>query len=96
MADTRSPTTLLAQHAAKLRYEDLPPALVELVKRCILDTLGVSIAATTLAPEARIVADYVEDMGGRKVATVWGYGRKAPAPWGGLCQRQPGAHGRLR
>lgn len=81
MAETRSPTTRFAEHAATLRYEDLPPALVGLIKQCVLDTLGVSIAATTLAPEARIVADYVEDMGGKKVATVWGYGRKAPAPW---------------
>ena len=76
-----SPTTRIAQHAASLRYEDLPGALVALVKQCVMDTLGVSLAATTLAPEANIVADYVEDMGGKKVATVWGFGRKAPAPW---------------
>lgn len=76
-----TPTTRIAQHAASLRYEDLPRALVELIKQCVMDTLGVSIAATTLAPEANIVADYVAEMGGKKVATVWGFGRKAPAPW---------------
>src|SRR5688572_10233441 len=75
------PTKQFAEHAAKLRYEDLPPALVELVKQCVLDTLGVSIAATTLAPEAQIVFDYVRDLGGKPVATVWGYGGKAPPPW---------------
>ena len=81
MPDVLSPTTRFAQHAAGLRYEDLPSALVALVKQCVLDTRGVSIAATTLSPEARIVADYVEDLGGKKVASVWGFGRKAPAPW---------------
>jgi 2-methylcitrate dehydratase PrpD len=77
----RSPTTRFAEHAAKLRYEDLPPALVELVKQCVLDTLGVSIAATTLAPEAQIVHDYVRELGGNPVATIWGFGGRAPAPW---------------
>ena len=81
MAAAVSPTTQFAQHAAGLRYEALPRALVDLLKQCVLDTLGVSIAATTLAPEANLVADYVEDMGGKPVATVWGFGRKAPAPW---------------
>ncbi len=81
MSTPVSPTTQFAQHAADLRYEHLPAALVHLIKQCVLDTLGVSIAATTLAPEANIVADYVQEMGGRQVATVWGFGHKAPAPW---------------
>jgi 2-methylcitrate dehydratase PrpD len=76
-----SPTTCIAQYAAHLRYEDLPAPLVALLKHCVLDTLGVSLAATTLSPEAPIVADYVEDLGGKQVATVWGFGRKAPPAW---------------
>ena len=75
------PTTRIAQYVANLRYEDLPPALVHLIKQCVLDTLGVSIAATTLAPEAKIVQQYVADLGGKPVASVWGFGGKAPAPW---------------
>ncbi|MES2564603.1 MAG: MmgE/PrpD family protein [Pseudomonadota bacterium] len=75
------PTARFAHHAATLRYEDLPPALVHLIKQCVLDTFGVAIAATTLSPEAKIVADYVDDLGGKPTATVWGFGRKAPAPW---------------
>lgn len=80
MADV-SPTTRIAQYAAELRYEDLPRPLVHLLKQCVLDTLGVSLAATTLSPEAPIVADYVDELGGKKVATVWGFGRKAPPAW---------------
>lgn len=75
------PTARIAQHVADLRYQDLPRALVDLVKQCVLDTLGVSIAASTLAPEAKTVFDYVSDMGGKPVATIWGFGGKAPAPW---------------
>lgn len=81
MGDKPQATRQLAAHVAHLRYEALPAEVVHLVKQCVLDTLGVSIAASTLAPEARIVADYVEDLGGRRVASVWGFARKAPAPW---------------
>ncbi len=73
-------TLQLARHAASLRYEALPPALVELTKQCVLDTLGVSIGASTLAPEAAILADYVREQGGRPEATLLGFGGKAPAP----------------
>ena len=73
-------TAKFAQHAATLRYEDLPPALVHLLKQCVLDTLGVSIAASTLAPEARILRDYVGEAGAKGAATIWGFGGKAPAP----------------
>ncbi len=76
-----SATRRFAQHAAKLRYDDLPPALVALIKQCVLDTLGVSVAATTLAPEAAIVHEYVRSLGGEGPCTIWGYGGKAPAPW---------------
>ena len=75
------PTRRFAEHVANLRYEDLPPALVELIKQCVLDTLGVAIAASTLAPEGKIIADYVNEMGGKPVATTWGFGDRVPAPW---------------
>jgi 2-methylcitrate dehydratase PrpD len=74
-------TRLLARHAASLRYEALPHELVELTKQCVLDTLGVSIGATTIAPEAAIVAEYVRSMGGAPQSTLLGFGGKAPAAW---------------
>ncbi|HEX2827609.1 MAG TPA: MmgE/PrpD family protein [Burkholderiales bacterium] len=72
-------TRTFAEYAAGLRYEDLPQPLVRLVKQCVLDTLGVSIAASTLATEARTLRDYVAGSGGKGVATIWGFGGKAPA-----------------
>lgn len=72
-------TRKLARHAATLRYEMLPPALVDMIKQCVLDTLGVSIGASTLAPEARILVDYAKEQGGKPEATLLGFGGKAPA-----------------
>ena len=72
---------MLARHAATLSYGALPPAVVELTKQCVLDTLGVTIGASRLSPEAKIVAGYVRDLGGRLESTVLGFGGKAPAPW---------------
>jgi 2-methylcitrate dehydratase PrpD len=74
-------TRKLAVHAATLRYEALPPALIEMIKQCVLDTLGVIIGASGIATEGRIVADYVKDLGGKAESTLLGFGGKAPAPW---------------
>ena len=74
-------TLKLARHAATLQYDALPTALVELTKRCLLDTLGVCIGASMLAPEGKIVAEYVQDLGGKPESTILGFGGKAPAPW---------------
>ena len=71
----------LAKHAASLAYGALPPALVEITKQSILDTLGVAIAASTLAPEAKLVHGYVSRLGGAPESTLLGFGGKAPAPW---------------
>lgn len=74
-------TYKLARHAAQLRYEDLPQPLVDVIKQCVMDTLGVSIGASSLAPEARILAEYVAEMGGKPESTIFGFGGKAPAGW---------------
>jgi 2-methylcitrate dehydratase PrpD len=74
-------TRLVSEHAASLSFEVLPEVLVELIKQIVLDTLGVAIGASGLAAEARVVAEYVEALGGRPESTVFGFGFKAPAPW---------------
>ncbi len=71
----------LAHHAVNLDYDALPPAVVKLTKQCILDTLGVMVGASTLAPEAKIVTRLVKELGGRKESTILGFGGKSPAPW---------------
>src|SRR6266567_3351775 len=71
----------LARHASELTFSQLPEALVELTKLCVLDTLGVIIGASTLAPEAQMLSEYVEEMGGKPESTILGFGGKAPAAW---------------
>jgi 2-methylcitrate dehydratase PrpD len=78
---SKNATRKLARHAATLKYNALPPELVDLTKQCVLDTLGVSIGASTLAPEGRIISEYVIDLGGKPETTILGFGGKAPAPW---------------
>jgi len=69
----------LARYALKLRYEQLPPDVVRLTKQCILDVMGTTLAATTLAAEAAMFHAYVREMGGTEESTLIGYGEKAPA-----------------
>jgi len=50
--DPNDLSRFLAERAAAMVYEDLAPADIDAAKRSILDTLGVSLAATTAAPKA--------------------------------------------
>jgi 2-methylcitrate dehydratase PrpD len=74
-------TAKIAHHIATLDYEALPAEMVTLVKQCLLDTIGVAAGASTLAPEAQIIFEYVKDQGGRNDATILGFGVKAPSCW---------------
>src|SRR4051794_40296481 len=77
-------TRKVAEHASTLRFEALPSVLTKLIKQCVLDCLGVCIGASGLSAEARLVTDYVHDLGGKPESTVLGFGGKVPAPWAAL------------
>ena len=68
----------LAEHTATLIYDMLPKALVALTKRCILDMLGITLAASCLSPKGKVLADYVREGGGRAESTVFEFDFKAP------------------
>ena len=55
-------TVRLAEYAAALRYEDLPAAVVQQAKDCIIDTVAAAICGAAL-PWSRIVIDYAERTG---------------------------------
>jgi 2-methylcitrate dehydratase PrpD len=74
-------TARIAHHVSTLDYDALPAELITLIKQCILDTIGVSVGASTLAPEAKIIFDYVQEQGGRADATILGFGAKVPTCW---------------
>jgi 2-methylcitrate dehydratase PrpD len=79
--DGRGVTRHISEYAVGLDYDALPPALIHLIKQIVLDTLGVAIGTSGLAPEARTVAEYVEALGGKSESSVLGFGLKAPAAW---------------
>ena len=68
----------LAHYVVNTAYEDLPREIVEMTKRCILDTLGVTIAASTLDPMAKEIVDLVKEGGGKEESTILSFGGKVP------------------
>ena len=69
----------LAQWAARLRYEDLPPAAIEQVKRLLLDTLAVAWAGSG-ADGITPVLELARHQEGRPESGVWAFGGRMPAP----------------
>lgn len=60
---------------AKLRYEDLPPQVVQKAKRVLLDTLGCALGAID-APPVRVAQRVAAVQGGNPQATLIGVGSK--------------------
>jgi 2-methylcitrate dehydratase PrpD len=69
-------TRILAEYAAKLRYEDLPKEVIEQVKELTLHVLGVSLAGCQIRQGKDAIA-LAKDMGGnKKESTIVGDGSK--------------------
>jgi 2-methylcitrate dehydratase PrpD len=68
----------LAHYVVNTAYKDLPREIVEMTKRCILDTLGVTIAASTLDPMAKEIVDLVKEGGGKEESTILSFGGQVP------------------
>ena len=77
---TDSPTRALARFAAALTYDGLPPEAVAMAKQLTLDTLGTTLAATTLGEGCREVVDVMSALGGTADATILGTATKVNAP----------------
>lgn len=71
-----SPTRALAEFAAGLTYEDLPPDLVTQAKQCILDSLGCSIFGSN-KPWTLAVARVVARLDQKKSASAFGMVQRA-------------------
>jgi len=76
---TEDSTERLADLSVRIRYADLPQEVVSKGKECILDTLGCMLAGCKGA-EAAILLKYMEEAGGRREATIIGFGKKTNAP----------------
>ena len=74
----------LAKIAVNTRYEDLPPKVVEVTKKLIIDSIGVGIAGSSLAGITPVIG-LVEEWGGRKESTVMVFGTRMPAQEATFC-----------
>lgn len=77
--ETAGATAVLAAYVAGLRYESLPPAVVEKTRACVLDTLGCMLFGSTL-PWTRIVADVAREEGGAFQALLVGGAERLSVP----------------
>ena len=89
-------TVRLAEYAAGLRYEDLPPNVVQRAKDCITDTVAVIVLGNGL-PWSRIIAAYAQRIGAGGRSRILGAdGPTVARAGGGAGQRHAGARFRIR
>ena len=83
-ADEIRVTEELVKFVKNTTYEDFPADVIDIAKRCFIDTIGVILAGST-QPCTRIVREYVLSVEGKSESTFLGKGRvQAPAPLVGL------------
>ena len=69
--------TRLAEHAATLKFEQLPAQAIEKAKIFILDSLGVGVAGGSV-PETSKLLETVRHWGDGQTVSVWGQQQKLP------------------
>lgn len=73
-------TVRAARWVTNLSYEDLPPSVIAMTKRCILDQIGVQLRGSTLDHVEPTVA-LVETMAARGDAQIMGRSLRTTAPY---------------
>jgi 2-methylcitrate dehydratase PrpD len=68
----------LVKHVCRVSFDDLPPEVVSIAKRSVIDTIGVMIAGSSV-DGCKLLADYVLGSGGRPESTIAVFGGKAPS-----------------
>jgi 2-methylcitrate dehydratase PrpD len=69
----------IAKNIVSLRYEDIPPDVVDITKQQILDTLGVIAAASTMGEGSKEIVNLIKESGAKGKSTIIGYGGKVPS-----------------
>ncbi len=69
----------LAKNLATVKYGDIPPDVVEITRKQILDILGVALGGSS-RPGVRELAEIIVEWGGKEESTVLCFGNKVPAP----------------
>jgi 2-methylcitrate dehydratase len=69
----------MARFALSLRYENIPEPAVQIAKRLLLDSIGCALAAVKLN-DIQAVYKFVQQLGGKKQASIIWYGNKTNLP----------------
>jgi len=69
----------MARFALSLRYETIPEPVVRMAKRLLLDSIGCALAAVKLK-DIQASYNYVQQLGGKKQASIIWYGEKTNMP----------------
>jgi len=67
-------TQELVNFVVKIKFGDLPESAVHATKRILLDSIGCALGSFVL-PKARIILDFVEELGGKPQASIIGNGK---------------------
>jgi len=68
-----------AKFALRLNYQDIPSVAIKEAKRFLLDSVGCAFSALN-NKDTQAAYDYIQDLGGKKQATVIGWGEKTNLP----------------
>ena len=68
-----------ARFALELEYDKIPPEALKEAKRFLLDSIGCAFSALN-NKDTQAAYDYIQDLGGKKQATIIGWGTKANLP----------------
>jgi len=68
-----------AKFALELKYDNIPPEAIKEAKRFLLDSVGCAFSALD-NKDIKSAYDYIQDLGGKKQATIIGWGEKTNLP----------------
>lgn len=71
------PIVKLVDFSRSVKYEDLPPHVVDVIKKAIVDTVGAGLAGSS-ADLGKIVVDMAQEFGGKEQSSIYLQGRKVP------------------
>lgn len=74
----KSVSRVISEFACNLKYEDLPKEVIYEVKKYLYDSIGCALGAYK-TKDVNIIRDIYKKIGGRKEATLIGFGDKMPA-----------------
>ena len=65
----------VVNYLSNLKFEEIPPEVIEKAKLCMLDTLGVALAGSVTST-GKAAKDFALSIGGNKDATLYNYGNQ--------------------